>query len=883
MTSVMASESLSKANYGETIVPDYLVDQINDAGAATKGRGAANVHESLAAGAYLKTDLKSSIEAQEEFDRSVSSATREAIYEPTESLEEMLGLAPSATESADMPVRERFISVTASKKESKKSEKKPSAPRERKIGAFLIGALSKTKSKAASKKAAKSKDRSPLAVEESIVLSDAYVEEEFSAIVERLNDDEERQIEKPKSKNGFVRAGEYLRNNKLDVSRRLAVGALAVGAMFAPMAASMQGTIQNILRNDKVAEAGYAYAIEEHKNIDTTLIEVGGNYQNTPPSDEMRAKGYANGMNIEGLNYIAQMGPVAGEVPAPVSIEDGASALVARYDELHAKGQKVDFLSYSWGTVVTAEGLNRIKERNGGVWPEDILENPPTFIAYPGANGGAFQGPFGKIAMGVLGVNPNHLELPPGSTVVYTDHDPYATSGPGQAPLTDLFDVFMIAKGSHEIPDQNDPNFVIIKDENGVYHKIYRFDAAKALGITGAGHDELNKAIEAIFPHNLDPDSKTMPKADAIAAMFYGAQALDRMVDGGTGQFTLFEDIQAQLPPEWKQLIGDGVDGINSSTAAVMDCFNTGDPVKCKVAFDTVMDTVHKVLGDFNAAMGRDMTSDIKSGGINVAAKNIAQYTGLDYNMVHQQLSNFTEMLLQPRQTDPLAPRYGSVLQGGAHVNGTTDQFNADSFKPNAADTIPNLDLRNNVNVNVPGAGGNASASTSIQTPLGQARGTWDARVDSAPAQSPGFGVPAVTEAPKATVSEPAQPAAPAIETPVEKQRPAFAQPAQTEIPAVSTQVPLAPAPVEAPTPPPAPIEIQAPVPAPAPAPVQVEAPALAPALAPAPAAPAPFRIFDRAPSTERHSRLQVAPDVPFMPSGGAASSGSGASADPDN
>jgi hypothetical protein len=600
-----------------------------------------------------------------------------------------------------------------------------------------------------------------------------------------------------------------------------ALGALAI-AMTASVLAPAMHAKEAIERGDLVY-AGVTYAIEQHKNVHTTAIMVGGNYQNTPPP-ELVDKGLSQGVNVEGLDWVAQMGPIAGTVDSKVSLDDGASALEKRIIELHNLGQDPTVVAYSWGTVATAEAYHRIKQSNPELY--NTLK-PPVLYGAPLGPNGAFSGPFGPIAMKVLGVDPAVItDLPRGTTFVYSDRDPYATSGPGQQPLTAGFNILMMGLGSHGIQNEDDA-YITVEDDNGNFHKIIRFDAAKALGITGGGHDELNMAIAKMFPVNNDPDSKDRPKADAIAAIFYGAQALDRMVDP-SGNFTLVEDIQAQLPQEWKNLLNNGINGMNDATVAVMTAANDPTPENIQAAFNAVMKTIGQVTGDMNSAMGRDMTADIKNGGVNVAAQQISKYTGIDYDVARQQLSSFADSLAQSAQTSSQLAAAASVSNGSQSVNTTVNTQN-----PSITITAPTLPAMPNLNqiipsgiTDIPNATINANIPAFVPTPPAP---------EAAPIQ---ISIPSIAPAPA-----PVTPAAPEYTpTPV---IPVYEAPV---IPVHEAPEVIAPAPpvVEAPAPAPAPVVVDIPL---APAPVALPMPEIVAPAPPAAPAPAPALSFDFLPA----------------------------------
>lgn len=846
-------------NVGDISVPEHLIDEINESGYSVMSgrRGMAEVDHSMSVGAYLKIktdfDIEKARDAQREFEANATETEIETFYNPTDHVNEILGTLSESgnsvsggSEKGDSKGEKSSDQANADRqaKLSRRETKQSSATKEHatKLGSSALR-NTKTELKSGARKAIKVKHdtvvssaglaskrpatpaREKYSVKavgkrnlDKIVLKDVISsskeakinsEPRFGKLKGSLGRAATQFKELPRqrdvidsdedSKSNFTeRVGNRLKTKEVAIA---SLGAAALtGAVLAGALAPNAMEAKAAHDNQEMIYAGVTYAIEQHRNVDTTAIVIGGNKE-WRPSDQLVQKALDQGVNVEGAHVINEMGPIAGTVDSKESLNDGASTFERRANELLADGQNVRGIGYSWGSVHIAEGYHRIKEANGGTYPEGI--EPPVLYGAPLGPNGAFKGPFGKIAMGVLGVNPQIMEdLPRGTTFVYGKRDPFATAGPGSQPLTDGFNVLMIAKGSHGLDGEE---YITVEDDNGNFHKIKHFDAAKALGITGAGHDELNAAIDKLFPVNNDPDSKVRPKADAIAALFYGAQALDRMIDGGTGKFTLFEDIQAQLPPELKKLLGDSVDGMNDSTVAVMECFNTGDMMKCKAAFDTVMETINKVMGNTNAMLGRDMVSDIKNGGISVAAKNISQYSGLDYNMVRQQLSSFTDMVMQPRNDQMAVSAPAGKQSYASSSSAPTVPLNLNNFLPNAAATIPNMTSSYKYDVSVPNVNNSsANFSTNIATPVVNFQGSANANVNTPPP----YTIPFRLDVPRAVVSEPAQPAAPVVETPFVYTAPIDTTPrAQVVEPATPNA-----APVEAPQP--------APAPAPAPTPV---------------------------------------------------------------
>ena len=702
-------------------------------------------------------------------------------------------------------------------------------------------------------------------------------------------------------------------------ARTAGIGLTALAAVGLTFAGNAAMDIKESIEQHNLTYAGVTYALKEHNDVDTTLLVMGGNKQWTPPK-ELVDIALDEGINVEGTNTIMEMGPLAGTIDAKVSIEDSASTLVNRLKELDADGQHTGVLSYSWGTVATAEAYHRIKMSDPELY--NRLQPPVLYGAPLGPNSG-FHGPFGKIAMGMFGVDPAILDsLPKGTTFVYSDRDPFATSGPGQQPLTDGFNVLMSAVGSHGIQPEGS-EYITIQDKNGNFHKITKFDAAAALGITGAGHDELNAAIEALFPVNNDPDSTERPDADAISAMFFGAQALDRMIDGGTGTFKLFEHIQEQIPEQWKKLIDDGVDGINDATMAVMEAVNNPTPENIQKAFNAVMSTIGTVLGDFKQAASRDMGTDFKSGTINVTAQMISENLGLDYNMVHQQVSSFANQIeVQAKAyAAQVKVKAQAYLESQKEVSINSTDTSLISALPKLA--APNIvaNLRTPVataEVNTSATGTNASvettnpyAGTTVTIPVNAPSSELPKASVVTPAESSASSTagpeqvqsaeqssvlqPIVQKqesiplAPAPAASAPAAPAeaAPAAPTQEAQSAPVLTPVAEQPAPAAQFEAPAALPPAAAPAmpaaaapeAPAAPAAVEAPVSAPAPAPAPV---------APAAPAPAPFKLPDFSkilPGISLPSAGE-APKSPFSfaPSGGGSSSSSSNSAilDPD-
>lgn len=697
-------------------------------------------------------------------------------------------------------------------------------------------------------------------------------------------------------------------------ARTAGIGLTALAAVGLAFGGNAAMDIKEAIERHDMTFAGVTYAIEETHGVDTTILVMGGNKQWTPPK-ELVDIALDEGINVRGTNSIMEMGPLAGTIDAQTSINDSASTLVDELKALDAAGQHTGVLSYSWGTVVTAEAYHRIKMTDPELY--DRLQPPVLYGAPLGPNGG-FNGPFGKIAMGMFGVDPAIRDsLPKGTTFVYSDRDPFATSGYGQQPLTSGFNVLMSAVGSHGIQPEGS-EYITIEDKNGNFHKITKFDAAAALGITGAGHDELNAAIEALFPVNNDPDSTERPDADAISAMFFGAQALDRMIDGGTGTFKLFEHIQAQIPEEWKKLIDNGVDGINDATMAVMEAVNNPTPENIQKAFNAVMSTIGTVLGDFKQAASRDMGTDIKSGTINVTAQMISENLGLDYNMVHQQVSSFANQIEMQAQAfaAQVKVKAQAYLESQKEVTiNSTDTTLASSLPKFAAPNIV-ANLRTPVataEVTTNANGTNASVETT--NPYAGMKVTLPVNAPSSELPKAAVVTPAESS-PSASASEQAQlvqqpsvlqprvqtqesvplapapaaaPATPAEAPVVPEQSQSVFAPVQAAPAAPERSVEIPAAPIEAPAPAPLQLPI-APAPAmpaaPAPAPIEAASPAPAPAPTPA---PAPFKFPDLSKILPGIS-LPSSGEAPkslfsFAPAGGGSGSSSstpGISLDPD-
>lgn len=618
------------------------------------------------------------------------------------------------------------------------------------------------------------------------------------------------------------------------------VGAVAVAAAAAVLVGPFgqkAEAIQDAKDNDRLYSydnAAVVHAVEVHKNVNKTVTVVGGNYQDVPDAEFVEAN-LEQGVNVQALQYDANMGlDGSGPGRAQHSAVDGSVGLRQAAERQIANGQEWQAASYSWGNTIVAQAYYDAKMTNPELYRQ-MSEAPPVMYNGP-FGGGGFDGPYGKIAMAMFGVNPEiRNALPKGTTFVYGERDPFSTSTYGNQPLTSGFNALLTAVGSHE-RREIDEAYITIEDDEGNFHKIAPFDAAAALGITGAGNAEINDAINKLFPINHDPDSTVRPKADVIGAILSGAKGLDRMIDP-TGNVRVFEMIQAQIPMEWKKLLDNGVNGLNDSVAAVMEAVNNPTPENIQKAFNMVLQTIGTAVGDLQSAMNRNLTTDIQNGGVTVVSQLVSESTGLDYNMVHRQFTGMANQLQQGAEAYKAQMQQAWAQQQAAQVqarqsatinsNDTTLITNI----PNPA--APSVTLNNGPVASVPEA--NSSVVPNVHN-------------IPAPEVKP----------PKATVTAPAEAAPPVVEvaTPAEaapvQQAPAPVAPAPVE---QSAPMAPAPAPVEAPAPP-APIEAPA-----QPAPVEV-----APQPAPAPA-PAPAPVAQVAPQENR-----VVPPVVIVPPAPAAS-----------
>jgi hypothetical protein len=583
---------------------------------------------------------------------------------------------------------------------------------------------------------------------------------------------------------GFLkRIGNRLK--KPDITRRQIGAAALVGAVSTGVFAGTAMAYGEKEQRNNYEYAGVTYGIEKHDNVDKTVLVMGGNYENRP-SPELIDEALEQGVNIEGVDWIAQMGPLAGTVDSRISLNDGASTLQQRMSKLAEYGQDTQVISYSWGTVATAEAYHRIKQSDPELYNK---LQPPVLYGSPFGKG-AFEGPYANIAMGVLGVNPEIAKsLPKGTTFVYSERDPYATSGPNSLPLSALFNIAMIQKGSHGIQEGND--FITIEDEDGNYHQIHRFDAAAALGVTGAGNEELNIAINKLFPMNNDPNSTEKPRADAIGAVFYGAKAIDKMIDP-TGNFKLFEKIQAEVPEEWMRLLDNSVNGFNDASLAIMEATNNPTPENVHKAFNAVMSTIGTVNNDLKNALERDMGEDFKNGGVNVASQLISEHFNLDYNTVHRDLSAFANYV--EKQAKVIVEQAKAEARARASEQQMTTIHSTDTSRIATPPRLNNPSFTVNVNPAPTPTTPRTSHNNPVQT--------------SAPTRN--------TEplAPRATVSAPAAPAP----APVQTQRTQSQRSPETPIavPEAPVAPPPAPAPAEVatpPTPPSAPVEAAPPPP----------------------------------------------------------------------
>lgn len=645
----------------------------------------------------------------------------------------------------------------------------------------------------------------------------------------------------------FARVGNRLRNRettKGDVVRRMGTTAvMAAGLIGVSTAAFLGPNYMDAKEARTQAQAqGRYYEYEntaiaqavEVKGISKIVSAGGGNGENRP-SAQLKNEQIEQGVYVNEVVYDANMGlDGSGPAHAQRSAADGARGYLEDASTANKYGLEWQGVAYSWGNVALAQAYHDAYYNDPALYAK-MSETPP--IMYNGPfGGGGFDGRFGKIARAMFGVDENvGKTLPKGTTFVYGERDPYATSGDGQQPLTAGFNLMMIGLGAHEQADI-DKAYIRIEDDEGNFHMISRFDFAERIGITGAGNAEINAAVNKLFPINHDPDSKIRPKADVIGAMLMGARGLDKMIDP-SGNVRIFEMIQAQIPMEWKKLLDNGVNGLNDSVVAVMDAVNNPTPENIQKAFNEVLKTIGAVVGDLQAAMNRNLTTDIQNGGVTVVSQLVSESTGLDYNTVHRQFTGIANQLQQGAESYTAQMQQSWAQQQAAQAQ-ARQSATINSNDTSQVASIPNLSAPsvtiNNVPVvSVPEA--NSSVAPNI------------------------YNIPAPeAKPPKATVTAPAE----ATPPPVEVVAPAEAAPAQAPAPA-----PVAPAPVEqsAPmAPAPAPVEAPAP-PAPVEAPVQPAPVEVAPQPAPAPA-PAPV-----APVAPQENRV-VPPPVVIVPPAPAAS-----------
>lgn len=905
-----------------TPVSPELIGEINETPELTGAdiRGSVPVHTGMTAGAYIKTmdrdsQIRWAMDAQRLFEETVSESDKEAFYNPAQHLDEIMGLLKESRGSSHAASR-RSGRQHRREQASSRETGRLSAVNESLGRASLWNAKITRSAKRAQHKATitgiKTVSKLPKtysseqAQQKIITENDEFAEQDqiraqrietlketishsprsesrrersprfkrirsgMASVASRWNNLPTRQPEVVDNEGDklFKRIGNRLKNievTKKGITR--GIGALALAGVAATGASGLLAAKEAKDRYN-MTYAGITYAIEQHRNINTTAIAVGGNTQWTPPQ-ELVDKALDMGVNVEGLDWISEMGPLAGTVDSRVSLNDGSSALENRFRQLDAAGQNTEVFAYSWGTVAAAQAYHDIKVSDPELYSR---LKPPVLYGAPVGPNGAFNGPFGPISMTVLGVDPAILnDLPKGTTFVYSERDPYATSGPGQQPLTDAFNLAMMQFGSHGIQEGND--YITIEDSDGNFHKIYRFDAARALGVWGGGNEELNKAINALFPVNNDPDSTERPRADVVAAIFYGAQTIDRIIDP-SGNFTLFQDIQAQLPDEWKKLLDDGVNGINDATMAVMNAVNNPTPENINAAFNAVMTVIGQVSGDFNAAVARDPGVDFKTGAVTVITEQIVKYTGLDYDTVHQQLSTFADSIEQAavtmvtnatnymqtqanvRQNSTIANAVTSYAQNLVKTSSATNAYATtvsslgSTSQVSQATVSSSTNTGSNVLVNIPKASVHESSSAAQTSQEASA-------VTTSVATQNTYNAPVQTAAPRATVQEQAStPSAPVVSA-AETQAvaPVAQQPVETARVSAPTPViesaPAAAAPIAAPEAiPPAPIVITAPEPA-------------APVVEIAPVAPAPVAVVDAPPAPAPVAPAEVAPPAP--------------------
>jgi|GEM_PF-6664765 len=622
-------------------------------------------------------------------------------------------------------------------------------------------------------------------------------------------------------------------NVKLDkkIGQRAIAGVLIAAGLSGFASGLMKEGIEKTPDGTKVATAA---SLRYENAILTSSVKslvIGGNGQTVGPVGEFDAKGYAPGDKDEAIHWSADMAIGNPFRSAQESINEGSATLVAKYYESKARGEHTHISAYSFGTYAAQDAAWRIWEENGRQWPPDLTID---LLGGPQGPEGLTGGPIGKIAAKFMGLpEHNNNPLPPGAKVriIHRADDPYASGGNESLSVL-LYELAGLGQGTHEAPAFGDPDYewTMTKDANGIEHWVahpkneWVVTALQKAGIQVMDTDSANKAIRALFPRNNDPNSPP-PEANVREALHYGAKALDAQF--GTGN--LFQTMVERMPDPWKQLMDDSWNGFNNIAETVAKAANGEIPPH--VAFGMVMQEINRITGGISKVM-QDPVGDAKEMGINVAADQIQQYTGMDFT---NEIRAIADMFLQPQHTAP-----------------TTTAFQPNSVNDIINDVIQGVP-RPSITVEIPNGSGQ-DRSFEMPTP----------RIDT---QIPNTTLPAIDStspwhnAPSVVIprSDPVPaPAPPVVELPT----PPRVEPAPAPRPAPRIETPK-------------PIIVQPPAPAPAPPRIEAPAPPPAPAPAPLPQINVPRilgDIFPGSPSGPSAPRVNIpavpapAPPAPSVP-----------------
>jgi hypothetical protein len=398
-----------------------------------------------------------------------------------------------------------------------------------------------------------------------------------------------------------------------------------------------------------------ARAVAENYNLmpvayDSTMIMAGGAGQSGlngapgAPIPEVVQKGYEHGVNVElvDVKYTAEIGPVVGQQSMEQSTNGGYVDMMAKYEDAAETGQPIHLVGYSEGSLVTQKAAWEIANRNGGVLPENV---DITIIGSPYSTTGIGHGALGEIAKPLLdhmGI-PLDRKMPPGTKIVYYDHDPYANGG-NNIPSTALFDLTMgNLMGTHGIPDRTQPPDYVFTDEDGIIHEVYSSDEVLVRAIETVLNMKLNNtqaaadAINAFFPTTVGPGEKVQP--DIRAGLMFAAEATDYQIDP-SGNTRIMRDLVANMPEEWKDLGQEAFDGFNTISQTMAD-IQTGriDPL---TGASKIWGEVMGLLGGAKEVIdGKPVESGIDMG-IDTIAATIKQHTGIDFGpQMHQFMDSF--------------------------------------------------------------------------------------------------------------------------------------------------------------------------------------------------------------------------------------------------